>query len=146
MNFDYHLENVNNRIADLLTVLQYDTEEVQKFTISERILINQERAAMMDFKNYLFKEFDYDKVRFYRVPESIETKIQTILKTIEFKNWQPKIKIMNNNINDIEVHEPQILSNMSKINLADLTPEERKALVEQAKELEKKEKAKKPKT
>ena len=60
---------------------------------------------------------------------------------------------MNNNINDpratlelakhIEVHEPQILSNMSKINLADLTPEERKALVEQAKELEKQEKAKK---
>lgn len=50
---------------------------------------------------------------------------------------------MNNNINDIEVREPQILSNMSKINLADLTPEERKALVEQAKELEKQEKAKK---
>ena len=31
---------------------------------------------------------------------------------------------------------------MNKINLADLTPEERKALVEQAKELEKQEKAK----
>ena len=92
MNFDYHLENVNNRIADLLTVLQYDTEEVQHFTIAERILINQERAAMLDFKNYLFNELDYDKVRFYRVPERIETKIQTILKTIEFKNWQPQNK------------------------------------------------------
>lgn len=92
MNFDYHLENVNNRIADLLTVLQYDTEEVQHFTITERILINQERAAMMDFKNYLFRELDYDKVRFYRVPESIETEIQTILKTVHFKNWQPQNK------------------------------------------------------
>ena len=92
MNFDYHLENVNNRIADLLTVLQYDTEEVQHFTITERILINQERAAMMDFKNYHFRELDYDKVRFYRVPESIETKIETILKTVHFKNWQPQNK------------------------------------------------------
>lgn len=92
MNFDYHLENVNNRIADLLTVLQYDTEEVQHFTIAERILINQERAAMMDFKNYLFRELDYDKVRFYRVSESIETKIQNILKTVHFKNWQPQNK------------------------------------------------------
>ena len=78
MNFDYHLENVNNRIADLLTVLQYDTEEVQHFTITERILINQERAAMMDFKNYLFRELDYDKVRFYRVPESIENKLKQL--------------------------------------------------------------------
>lgn len=92
MNFDYHLENVNNRIADLLTVLQYDTEEVQHFTITERILINQERAAMMDFKNYLFRELDYDKVRFYRVPENIEKKIQIILKTVHFKNWQPQNK------------------------------------------------------
>ena len=92
MNFDYNLENINNRLDDLLLALHYDTEEVQHFTIAERILINQERAAMWDFKNYLFKELDYDKVRFYRVPESIETKIQTILKTIEFKNWQPQNK------------------------------------------------------
>ena len=90
MNFDYHLENVNNRIADLLTVLQYDTEEVQKFTISERILINQERAAMMDFKNYLFRELEYDKVRMFLVPDPLEEKIQSIAKTIELRGWQPK--------------------------------------------------------
>ena len=90
MNFDYHLENVNNRIADLLTVLQYDTEEVQHFTITERILINQERAAMMDFKNYLFRELEYDKVRMFLVPDPLEEKIQSIAKTIELRGWQPK--------------------------------------------------------
>lgn len=90
MRFDYHLENINNRLQLLLTVLQYDTKETQHFTIWERMIINQERAAMMDFKNYLFRELEFDKVRMFLVPDTVEEKIQTIAKTIESTGWQPK--------------------------------------------------------
>jgi hypothetical protein len=90
MTFDYHLENIHNRLQLLLSVLQYDTEETQYFTVWERMLINQERAAMMDFKNYLFRELEYDKVRMFLVPDPLEEKIQSIAKTIELRGWQPK--------------------------------------------------------
>ena len=90
MKFNYHLENIHNRLQLLLSVLQYDTEEFQHFTVWERMLINQERGAMMDFKNYLFRELDFDKVRMFLVPDPLEEKIQTISKTIELKSWQPK--------------------------------------------------------
>ena len=90
MTFDYHLENIHNRLQLLLSVLQYDTEETQHFTVWERMLINQERAAMMDFKNYLFRELEFDKVRKFLVPDSLEEKIQSIAKTIELRGWQPK--------------------------------------------------------
>lgn len=90
MTFDYHLENIHNRLQLPLSVLQYDTEETQHFTVWERMLINQERAAMMDFKNYLFKELEYEKVRLFLVPDPLEEKIQSIAKTIELRGWQPK--------------------------------------------------------
>lgn len=90
MTFDYHLENIHNRLQLLLSVLQYDTEETQHFTVWERMLINQERAAMMDFKNYLFRELEFDKVRMFLVPDLLEEKIQSIAKTIELRGWQPK--------------------------------------------------------
>jgi hypothetical protein len=90
MRFDYHLENIHNRLQLLLTVLQYDTEETQHFTILERMIINQERAAMFDYKNYLFRELEFDKVRMFLVPDTVEEKIQTIAKTIEMRGWQPK--------------------------------------------------------
>ena len=90
MTFDYHLENIHNRLQLLLSVLQYDTEETQHFTVWERMLINQERATMMDFKNYLFRELEYDKVRMFLVPDPLEEKIQSIAKTIELRGWQPK--------------------------------------------------------
>ena len=97
MNFDYHLENIHNRLQLLLSVLQYDTEETQHFSVWERMLINQERGAMMDFKNYLFKELEFESVRMFLVPEPLETKIQTIAKTIESSGWQPKPQEDNNN-------------------------------------------------
>jgi DNA polymerase III epsilon subunit-like protein len=90
MRFDYHLENIHNRLQLLLMVLQYDTEVTQDFTVWERMLINQERAAMFDFKNYLFKELEFDKVRMFLVPDPLEEKIQSIARTIESKSWQPK--------------------------------------------------------
>lgn len=90
MTFDYHLENIHNRLQLLLSVLQYDTEAIQHFTVWERVLINQERAAMFDYKNYLFKELEFEKVRMFLVPNSLEQKIQSIAKTIELTGWQPK--------------------------------------------------------
>jgi len=86
----YTLETLNNRLCLLMNVLQYDTEQGKKLTISERTLINQERGAMMDYINYLRQELELKKVRTFIVPEPLEIKIQSIAKTIELIAWQPK--------------------------------------------------------
>ncbi len=86
----YTLETLNNRLCLLMNVLQYDTEQGKKLTISERTLINQERGAMMDYINYLRQELELKKVRTFIVPEPLEIKIQSIAKTIELRAWQPK--------------------------------------------------------
>lgn len=92
MSFNYHLENIQNRLSQLLKVLQYDTEVFPIFTVWERMMINQERAAMMDYINYLFQELEFDKVRMFTVPGQLEEKIKYVAKNIELKNWQPKPK------------------------------------------------------
>lgn len=89
MSFNYHLESINERLELLLTVLQYDSEETKYFSIAERILINQERAAMMDFKNYLFGNIELTEVRMYVVSETIEKKIKAISEYIIKRNWEP---------------------------------------------------------
>lgn len=48
------------------------------FTVNERILINQERGALMSQQSYLLDYLTEQPVRLYEVQESIENKIQFI--------------------------------------------------------------------
>lgn len=92
--FDYHLHSVNDRLDDLLIVLQYDNQvklnKDEHFTTGERILINYERSAMRSFRNYLFKEIEHSQINWYKVPETIENKIIKMLTIISQTDWQPK--------------------------------------------------------
>ncbi len=92
MSFEYNLDNINQRLTILLLVLQYDAQIQNYFTVWDRILINQERGSLMDFKNYLFSELDQTKVRMIKVPDIIEESIQEIINEIEVIDWQPVIK------------------------------------------------------
>lgn len=92
MSFEYNLENINKRLTILLLVLQYDAQTENYFTVWDRMLINQERGALMDFKNYLFSELDYKNVRMIKVPDIIEESIQEIINQIEVIDWEPVIK------------------------------------------------------
>lgn len=49
----------------------------RKFTVGERILINQERGALMSQQTFLLYNDD-TQLRYYQVPQSIEDKIQFI--------------------------------------------------------------------
>lgn len=88
--FDYHLDSVNQRLELLLLVLQYDSQMEKKFTVGERILIHYERSAMKSFIYYLMRIIKHEKINWYRVPDSIEEKIQTIKTLIEQLDWKPK--------------------------------------------------------
>ncbi len=85
---DYHLEAVNDRLLDLLSVLQYDSEEEKRLTVWERMYINQQRGDLFVFKRSLFGELHNNKVRFYLLPEPLETKVETIIDLIKSKNWK----------------------------------------------------------
>lgn len=87
-NFNYDLESVHNRLQDLLTVLQYDSEEVKTLSVCERIFINQQRGDLLVFKRYLFEEANQHEVRFYQLPEALETKVENIIDLIKYKNWK----------------------------------------------------------
>lgn len=88
-SFNYHLENIHNRLEILLLVLQYDSENPQ-LSVSERIQINQERGAMFDYKNYLFREMKFEDVRMLKVSQNLENKIIKIANEIQKTNWEPK--------------------------------------------------------
>lgn len=88
------MEEIHDRMELLLLILQFDTEENKHFTIWDRMLINQERASLMDFQNYLMGEIDFERVRIFKVGPCIEEKIETIKRVIQIKNWQPEIREM----------------------------------------------------
>jgi hypothetical protein len=90
MDFDYHLENVNDRLLQLHQVLEFDSEckenkKLGYLSYYQRMLICQERSAMMSFKNYLFKEIQYSGINWYRVPQELETIIIQIKNKINLK-------------------------------------------------------------
>lgn len=69
------------RHSDLDCVLQFDSElqshgKIELFSSGERIVINQERAAL------LAGESDYDN--------PVEPKIQKVLKQIQQMRWKPE--------------------------------------------------------
>lgn len=82
-----HLEAINERLDDLFMVLVFCSYQQKTFTEGQRICINQERAALLDHKNYLFDTLCLSEVREYRVPEQIEEKVQFTLKKITDTDW-----------------------------------------------------------
>ncbi|QYS86331.1 hypothetical protein JJC03_15635 [Flavobacterium oreochromis] len=89
VEFEYTPENIDNRLSDLYSVLMYDSEQ-SELTVWERILINQERGSLFDNQNYNSGFLEQKQTRKYQVPEEIEIKVQTILKTIQLTFWAPK--------------------------------------------------------
>jgi ABC-type uncharacterized transport system ATPase component len=87
-NFNYDLESVHNRLQDLLTVLQYDSEEVKTLSVYERIFINQQRGDLLVFKRYLLKEAKQHEVRFYQLSEALENKVAAIIDLVKYKKWK----------------------------------------------------------
>ncbi|WP_264522170.1 hypothetical protein [Flavobacterium sp. N1994] len=74
-------EKISSRLELLFEVLWHCSQckEVNRsvFTVNERILINQERGALMSQQNLLLEIYNED-VRYYQVHENIEKKIQLI--------------------------------------------------------------------
>lgn len=78
------LEIINNRLQLLYKALQYDTYNTKKFSVMERIQINQERGALVDMLNYLKGELDADTgVRTLRVSARLDKKIVQVNSIIE---------------------------------------------------------------
>ena len=74
-----HIQEINERIEELQDALVIDTElKKTRFTPGERICINQEIASLFDRRKYLFAEKPLKEVFVYRVPESIENKLEQL--------------------------------------------------------------------
>lgn len=65
----------SERFEKLTTALQYDSYGEKYLTAFERILIHQERSALINS-------------RVFELPETIEEKIKTKLIFIKSKNWE----------------------------------------------------------
>lgn len=70
------------RIEQLELVLQYDTKTKGKFTVGERIMINQERA-------HIFQQMQNDDLDDYEQTTVIEAKIYRCLAEIRETKWKP---------------------------------------------------------
>lgn len=75
---------ITNRLENLQEVLVYDSDQQTFgkpacFTISERILINQERGSLLSQLNPQNKEPD---IRYYQCHPKLESKIQFITQKI----------------------------------------------------------------
>ncbi|GGB82704.1 hypothetical protein GCM10007424_23420 [Flavobacterium suaedae] len=80
-------EHIISRLAELHIALQWSTQHATMevstaLTVGERIMVNQERAA-------LFRELENDAKNFKQSP-TVEEKVTGILYLIKRMNWQPK--------------------------------------------------------
>lgn len=73
----------NDRFFQLTEVLQYASVKTALLSVGEKILINQERAFLLNQRN----PPELQTIREYQVPESIEKKIQIIVKLIKQSEW-----------------------------------------------------------
>lgn len=90
--YNYDLPEINERLELLYMVLQYCSKQQlyhnrKMFSIGERIAINQERAALEDFVNYLFGEMPREDVRMYQVPDRLEDKITWSIHLMKQANY-----------------------------------------------------------
>ena len=79
----YTTMSEKTKLELLEMVLRYDSEKKGKFTIGERIMINQERAHM-------YRQTEDDELEYYTQSPEIETKIYQCLAQIRQENWKPK--------------------------------------------------------
>jgi hypothetical protein len=70
------------RLNKLLLALQFSTQKTEMLKTGERILINQERSALL--QNRLN----------YNLPLAVEKKIATITKLIEVYQWKPEENLL----------------------------------------------------
>lgn len=86
-----HLEQINDRLETLYTVLYFCSNYSNVLTRGQKICINQECGSLLDKKAFLFQAIkDLDKVRMYQVPPEIECKIEYVMQQIRnFKYYTP---------------------------------------------------------
>ncbi len=100
----YHLEYAVERLKLLDNVISFLYEEIpvtidgntvmRKRTIltdGEKICVNQERASLREYRDYLFGKMEFKYVRFSNVSPEVEKKIQQCLTIIQNTGWQKKI-------------------------------------------------------
>ncbi len=76
--FNHEIELIEDRLIFLQSVLNYSRVFEPLFYRGEKICINQERGALFDLINHYKGELEIEKVRQYRIPESIESKINEV--------------------------------------------------------------------
>jgi hypothetical protein len=104
---DLTLEKVISRLELLDKVISHQFQEVdidnptkvnpQFFTSGEKTCINQERRSLREVKEYFNGNLDKSQIRFYKVSDLIEKKINSCLEHIEKTAWK-------HNINNIEIN------------------------------------------
>ncbi|MWB96742.1 hypothetical protein GON26_20460 [Flavobacterium sp. GA093] len=87
-------ENIITRLEDLCSVLAYcshrkSKDQLPAFSLSERILINQERGSLLSQLNY---ETPPALVRNYTCPPELNAKIRFNIQKIADTNWKPELK------------------------------------------------------
>lgn len=73
-----------DRFYQLTEVLEYASVKTALLTVGEKILINQERAYLLNQRN----PSELQSIREYHVPEGVEKKIQIIVKLIKKSEWK----------------------------------------------------------
>ena len=82
----FKINEIEERLALLQAILNYSRVFEAMFYRGEKICINQERGALFDLLNH-YRDEAPDNVRSYRVPESIEEKINAVkFKVIQIYN------------------------------------------------------------
>lgn len=84
-------EEIKARLELLYTVLKYCADNVKTFDIGERIMINQERASLMNKLTSLNYKSTKEKLFDFKVSTKIEEKISTIKSKITQKIPMPYI-------------------------------------------------------
>lgn len=77
-------DQIQERLQALFMVLQYDSE-FDKFSVTERIQINQERGRLFALPD--------PTIELRPVPPELEARIQEILLTIHQNHWEPKPRL-----------------------------------------------------
>lgn len=87
-----NIEQISQRLQDLHTVLCYCSDmqkegRIYVFRVGERILINQERGALLTQLSRYYGENRPEDVRTYELPAHIEAKVKFTLERIEATHW-----------------------------------------------------------
>ncbi len=96
-------EQIRDRLYVLFIALQFSWRKHSVFTVGERIVINQERGALMALME---KPFGPRR----QVPEAIEQKISAALRLMRDYRWEPPAQDeFNNDLNTDKTQENPIL-------------------------------------